>query len=141
MKIPTPLTPYLETIKLVLAVLVGCALLWGGQKVLSWREAAALSEQQGRTAGATVGISQDGAKADADRVATDTGVRQGRDQFNQTYDEANRHEPETAARSDRAVPVRVRDAFRERRLARQRLGCVGEQCEPGPEADAPAERP
>lgn len=141
MKVPTPLTPYIETIKLILAVALGCALLWGGQKVLSWREAAQQGEQRGRTMEATTGIAQDGAKADADRVATGTGVAQGRDQFNHDYDEGVRNEPETAARADRAVPQRVRDSFRERRRSRERLGCAGDECQPRPAEDAPAQRP
>jgi len=129
-----------ETVKLVLAVLLGCALLLGVQTVLDWKQAAQQNEQRGRTLEATSGITNDGQLADANRQATDAGVAQGRDQFNRQLEEGNRNEPETAARGNRSVPASRLRAFRERRLARERLGCVGEQCESRPADPAPTKR-
>lgn len=129
-----------ETVKLIIALLIGAAVLFGVQKVLDWREGAQVGEQRGRTATATSGIINDGTKADAQRDTVDTGIAQGRDKFNDNYQEAKRNEPETAARADRSVPVSVRNAYRARRLARERLGCIGSECVGRPEAEDATER-
>ena len=126
-----------ETIKLIIAVAVGALLLFAGNKVLEWKAGAEQNESRGRTMEATSGITADGAKADADRGKTDAGLSAGRDTFNNATEEDRRNEPETAARDDRGVPASRLRAFRERRLARERLGCAGEQCESRSEA-APA---
>lgn len=117
-----------ETIKLIVAVIIGCLLLYGAQKVLSWKEAAEQNETRGRTLQSTSGILGDGKKADEDRAQVDTGVTAGKQQFDNDYKEAKANEPATAARADRLVPKRVRDAYRTRRLARERSGCVGDDC-------------
>lgn len=129
-----------ETVKLILALIIGAAVLFGVQKVLDWREAAQQNEQRGRTITATSGIINDGSKADADRTTTDTGISQGRQEFHDNQQEAKRNEPETAARADRAVPASVRNNFRARRLARERSGCVGDECQARPPASASSER-
>lgn len=129
-----------DTVKLLIAVLIGAAVLFGVQTVLDWREGAQVGEQRGRTATATSGIINDGVKADAQRDAVDTGIAQGRDKFNDDYQEAKHNEPETAARADRAVPVSVRNAYRTRRLARERLGCIGSECVGRPKAEDATER-
>lgn len=121
MKIPTPLTPYMETIKLVLAVLLGCALLWAGQTVLEGHEAAAQNEQRGRTMESTSGTIKDGDNSAQARQDADAGVAQGRDNFNNTIDEDGKHEPETAVRDSGAVPGSRLRAFEQRRLERERL--------------------
>lgn len=118
-----------ETIKLLVAVGIGAAVLFAGQRVLDWKEGAEANEVAGRTMKATSGILNDGQKSSEDRNNVDTGVLAGRHNYNETYEEANRNEPETAARSDRAVPDSVRNAFRERRIARERLGCTGDDCQ------------
>ena len=140
MKVPTPLTPYIETIKLILAGLLGVGLLFAGQKVLDWKAAADQNEARGRTLESTSGITADGAKADEDRDKTDAGVAAGRDDFNNSTEEDRRNEPETAVRDTGNVPASRMRAFRERRLARERLGCAGEQCEPRSEGEAAPER-
>lgn len=88
----------------------------------------------------TSGMVTDGAKASEDRSAVDYSVGQGRGAFNQSYEGAKRDEPEVATRATRVVPSRVRNAFRERRLARERSGCAGAECERGSEADGSSER-
>lgn len=140
MKIPTPATPYIETAKLIGAVLLGCALLWGYNTVMDWREAAQVNEQRGAKIEATDGIITDGAKADADRNDDNNAVNTGRDTYNTAKEEAKRNEPETAVRADRTVPASVRNAFRARRLARERLDCVGNECEARPAAASAAQR-
>ena len=140
MAILDPLKPYRETIKLILAIAIGAGILFAGQKVLDWKQAASSNEQRGRTMEATSGITSDGAKADEDRAQADAGIASGRDNFNNATDEDRRNEPETAVRDDRAVPSSRLRAFRDRRLARERLGCTGEQCGPRSEGEASPQR-
>ena len=129
-----------ETIKLIIAVIIGAAVLFFGQKVISWKEAADQNEARGRTMEATSGISGDGARADEDRGKTDAGLSAGRDDFNNATEEDRNNEPETAVRDTGNVPASRLRAFRERRLARERLGCAGEQCEPRSEAKDASKR-
>ena len=112
---------------LLLVICVGAG-IFGITKVKSWYDASRVAEQQGRTLEATVGINADGVAADGKRAERDEGLARARGEFNQRYKEDERHEPAIADRSDRAVPQRVRDNFQSRRLARERLGCAGEQC-------------
>jgi len=127
-----------ETVKLIGAVLVGCAILYGAQTVFDWKEAAAENERRGRTMEATSGIIKDDGKNEAQRLVIDVGLLEARARFNQQLEEDNRNEPETAARGARPVPDSRLRAFRERRLARERLGCAGAECrERSSEAVAP----
>lgn len=121
MNIPNPVKPYIETIKLVLAVLLGCALLWAGQTVLEWRDASIQNEQRGRTMESTAGTIKDGDASTQARQDADQGVAQGRDNFNNTIDEDSKHEPETAVRDSGNVPASRLRAFEQRRLERERL--------------------
>lgn len=92
------------------------------------RNAAAQNELRGAvlkstTAGVQVGVDNEAAR-DADASAT-AGAREN---FVITLQEGRRNDPEIADRADRAVPDRVRDAYRARRLARERSGCPGGEC-------------
>lgn len=132
--------PTTDTLKLIGALLLGAALLFGYNTVIGWKEAAQQNVSRGNTMTATSGIVADGAKADAQRADVDTGIAQGRDNFNTNYQEAKRNEPETAARADRSVPDSVRNAYRARRLARERLGCIGSECVGRPEEEDATKR-
>jgi hypothetical protein len=113
---------------LTLAVIlsVGVSLFAGHYQEL--QRAAAQNEQRGGVIHATSqGIAR-GVDVDAFLSSNDVVIGTGRDAFNHTITEAKRHEPETAARADRTVPVSVRNAYRERRLARERRGCTGSEC-------------
>ena len=124
---------------IVLVVIVGFG-IFGISKVKQWHDASQAAEVQGRTLEATSGIIGDGTKADAERDATDTGLAKAREDFNRRYQEDKRNDPETAARAVRVVPQRVRDNFRARRLARERLGCAGSECQARSEEDESSER-
>lgn len=121
MKIPTLLTPYWETIKLLLAVVVGCLLLFAFQKVMDWREGAIQNEQRGRTMEAASGTIADGTASGQARRDADTGTAQARDEFENTTEEDRQREPETATRDSGRVPTSRLRAFEQRRLARERL--------------------
>lgn len=140
MSILSPLKPYTDTIKLIAAVLIGCLFLWAGQKIMSWRDAAQVNEQRGAKIEATTGIVNDSAKADENRATVDTDIATARDTFTRDTTEARRHEPATADRATRPVPDSLRRAYRARRLARQRSGCIGDECGEGPETEAPPKR-
>jgi hypothetical protein len=121
MKMPSALTPYTETIKLLLAVALGCLILFAGQKVLGWREAAQQNEQRGNTMQSASGTIADGTASDQARQEADTGVAQGRDTFETTTEEDRHREPQTATRDSGSVPASRLRAFEQRRLARERL--------------------
>lgn len=127
-------------IGLIVTLLIAIALTIGGQKVLSWREGALQNETKKETFKAASGIIEDGAKADEQRDTVDQAVGEGRGQFIYDYQGAMRNEPETAARADTVLRDGVRNAFRARRLARERSGCTGEQCEQGLADPKTAER-
>ena len=124
---------------ILLVILVGGG-IYGITTVKAWYVGYQLSKQQAQDIKATGGMIADGVQADEDRAERDTGLAQARQDFHDRYQEDERHEPAIADRSDRAVPQRVRDNFHARRLARQRLGCAGSECEPRSEDDAAAER-
>lgn len=127
-------------ISIVTAALVAAALVIGLQTVSSWKEGFDQNKVKTETLKATSGIIQDGSKADEERTTVDQSVGEARGQFQQDYQGAMRHEPETAARADAVLRDGVRNAFRARRLARERSGCSGEQCGERSQASTAAER-
>lgn len=127
-------------IGLIVTILITVGLIIGGQTVMSWKKGYEQNQINTGKLESTSGIISDGAKADEDRSDVDQTVDQARDQFNDNYRGAMQNEPETAARADRPVPDSVRDAFRQRRIARERSGCAGQQCGEGPSAQTPAKR-
>jgi len=108
-----------ETVKLALtiAIAVGIMLFIGWVGDLQKR--AAVGEQRGTKIETTAGTVADGVQADARRAERDTGTTQAATVFERTIVEVER-EPTARDRADTPVPDRVRDAFRERRLARER---------------------
>ena len=122
---------------LVVAVLL---VVFGLRTLKSWYDGSRQNVQKGQTMEATVGVTKDGTVADAAQGATDTTVVKGNYDFGNTYKEDERHDPIVATRSTGAVPQRVRDNFRARRIARERSGCVGGQCDPYAEAEDASER-
>ena len=113
---------------IVFGLLFGLAVL-GVKHVKNWYDLKGVAETATAIGQASSEMAEDGAKADEDRGNVDYAVGQGRDAFNHSYEGAKSNEPEVAARSNRPVPDSVRRAFRERRLARERSGCVTSQCE------------
>lgn len=128
----SPLSDIRVVVSLIVTVLLTVAMVIGGQQILAWKRGAEKAEAQTHTMEATSAIIGSGVKSDADRTTTDTRVVQGRAQYQSSYSEAEANEPVVANRASRPVPDRVRNAFRERRLARERSGCAGEQCGEGP---------
>lgn len=124
---------------IAIGVLIGLGVL-GIKHIKNWYDLKGQVQEQAQIGTTTSELVTDGAQASEDRSAVDYAVGQGRGAFNQSYEGAKRDEPEVATRATRVVPSRVRNAFRERRLARERSGCAGSKCERGSEADNSAER-
>lgn len=132
--------PYKDTLKLILALVIGAVVLFAFQTIKSWKDAADLSKQQTRTAEATSGILEDGQKSDKERQAENNGLSHGRESFNAAIQKASQSDKSVSDRASQPVPPSVLDAYRERRLTRDRFGCAGAGCGAEPEADAAAKR-
>lgn len=129
--------PSKDTLKLIGALLIGGVILFAYQKISSWKAAADLSVQQTRTAEATTGIIGDGAKSDKERQAESDGLSSGRESFNASIQKARQSDQSLLHRASQPVPPSVLDAYRQRRLTRDRFGCAGAGCGAQPEADTP----
>jgi hypothetical protein len=129
-----------ETMKLLIAVAIGGIVLWGGQKIISWRTAALQNETRGNVIADTSGNIADGIAAEQKSFKISEGLDLGRIKFQLELLEAKQNEPEVADRADRPVPRSVRNAYRARRLARERLGCAPSECPQGDAADVAPKR-
>lgn len=105
-----------------------------------WKEgqqARAIVEESKPINQAATDTINEGVIAQTAQKAYELGVNRARDEFKQQQAEDKRHEPETAARADRAVPRSVLNNFAKRRAARERLGCVSGECpDAGEQAEA-----
>lgn len=120
----------MKRIELVIGLALCLLLAVGISVITSWYLTAKKAE--GRAAvltSASAGVAA-GAKSDKQAQAITAGLAEGRAQFHDTKEKAKRHEPTTRDRADTAVPVSLLDAYRARRLARERLGCAGRECSP-----------
>lgn len=115
-------------VMLIVAIVIAVSLSLFGADYVATKRAAAVGVQRGGTLEAASLAIYDGTQAEADRTRITQGLDLGSITFRYQLDEAQRNEPETAERADRTVPVSVRNAYRDRRRARERLGCVGSEC-------------
>jgi len=123
---------------LICTVLLTLAVVFGAQHYNALKAKAALADSRGTTLTTATGMVNDGTAADAKKATVDTGVGQARSQFQQSTREAKQNEPTVASRADAPVPVSVRNAYRARRLARERLGhSEGERASPAESASPP----
>lgn len=102
--------------------------------------AASLAEVRKGTATNTSATVIDGQAADSAAQRVEFVLTDSRDTFNHNQSKAKANEPETAQRANRVVPVSVRNNFKQRRLARERLGCVPGECEASDAAGDATER-
>lgn len=124
---------------IALGLLIGLSVL-GAKHLKDWYDLRQTVETQGHIGKAASGIETDASKADANRAKADNEIKTGRNDFQNRYQRDIRDDAETATHSTHVVPKRVRDNFRERRLARERSGCTGTKCEPGSSENDPPER-
>ena len=117
-----------ETIKLLIAIAIGAAILYGIQYIGSLQQKAAVGEQRGAVIETTSGVLEDGRQSEQQRVRVEVDVTAAREQFQRDIEEARNNEPETRSNADVRNPDSVLRAARARRLARERsAGDQGER--------------
>lgn len=134
------MVPVKDTVQLIIALLIGAVILFAGQRIMSWKQGYELSQQQTETAKATSGILKDSQQSAKEQEKQSSAIDTGREAFNNKTEEDRRNDPTVAERANRPVPDSLRRAYRERRLARDRLGCAGAGCGEEPSPDAAPER-
>lgn len=125
-------------IGLIVAVVLAVVLSIFAGHYMKLRDTAAQGVIDERKLETTSSVIADSDEAATERQRVDTGVTEARGTFQNQVAEAKRNEPDTASRATRPVPASVRNAYRERRLARERLGRseVGDESRAGSQ-DAP----
>lgn len=125
---------------LIVALVLGVGMTTAYNHYMNLRDKAQLADSRGTVLETASGTMADGAVADQSAAAVETAVAGAADAFANAINEAKRNEPETADRADRRVPDSVRAAYRARRLARERSGCVQGECGSPGDDDATSER-
>jgi hypothetical protein len=123
-------------IGLIFAIVVSVLMSVGTDHYLSLRAAKQSNEDKALVIGATDAGIQVGVDNDREREYVDYAIGEARRQFQASLQEGRKNDQATADRADRVVPGSVRDAFKARRLARERSGDPGSEREardtPGP---------
>lgn len=137
--------PSKDTLRLFGALLIGAAVFYGYQTVISWKEGYDKSQQQTRTAEATTGIMEDGDTSSTARNQAEQSGAINRQNFDDVVEEDARNEPETASRDSGTVPASRLRAFEQRRVERERIACdrlrrSGLQCQTGSGSEDITER-
>lgn len=110
------------------ALLLGVGVAMFGAHYRELQHSAQQNENRGQVlTNASAGV-QEGTDIDEFKAGYNAALAANRSAFQQAKQEAIRNEPETATRAVRNVPDSVRNAYRERRRARERLGCAGGEC-------------
>lgn len=119
-------------VRVAFYVLIAVAVLLGFFLWLNARDnklATRDSAEQGvRTDRAATGIAQDAGVVQGVIDRGETGVNSARSEYQRGYEDAKRNDPTVAPWGAQPVPQRLRDLARQRRLARERLGCAGDGC-------------
>jgi uncharacterized membrane protein YraQ (UPF0718 family) len=127
-------------IGLVVAILLSVAVSYFWQDYRSAKQAELQNVSRGRVLENTSATIDDGAIAEAVAEEVDRVLSSSRTEFTDNQTKAKANEPETAHRATRTVPVSVRNNFKQRRLARERFGCVPGECEASDQAGNAPER-
>lgn len=112
---------------LVVGLLIFLGWLWL-QSRDERQQTQASAEQGVRTGVAVTGITQDASDAADETQRVEITVTDARSAYQRGYQDAKREDPSIADWAAQPVPQRLRDLARERRLARERLGCSGDGC-------------
>jgi len=121
--------PTADVIKIVLAIILLIVVFLGVRKILSWREDAEAGEVKARVIDATSSIIKREEVKQEERKEVDIVIAKARTNFQRRIEEDKVNEPAIAERAERLVPDSRLRAFRERRLERERLGCIEAECE------------
>lgn len=122
------MTPTKFYIGLGVALLLGVGIALFGADYRRLQRASAQNEHRGQVLTNASAGAAESIDIDEFQAGYNAALAANRDAFQKAKTEAKRNEPETAARAVRPVPDSVRGAYRERRLARERLGCAGREC-------------
>ena len=114
------MTGLTETVKLIIALIIGALLLSGITYLGVLRQRAELGKKAQGTLVTTEGMQQDGAKAQEVVHRFEVDITTAAQEFEQRQSDGEQQDENVAARANNAVPVSVRDNFRQRRLARDR---------------------
>lgn len=125
---------------LLFAIALSVGATWFVGDYMSVRKASAVGQQRGQVLETTSGVIVDGQQAQGESDMVQQGIAQAATQFQTNQQEAQANEPQTRIRAATVVPDSVRNNYRERRRARERLGCLPGQCAEGDAAGAAAER-
>jgi hypothetical protein len=107
-------------VAVVVALVLGVLISLGANHYMTLRSKAAQSELQGDKIEATDGIIKDGEAVDRAQQRVEIAITDGRARYTEGYEREKANDPEFARRASAPVDQRVRDAARERRLARER---------------------
>lgn len=129
-----------KAVELVVAGVIAGGIVLAYNHYQAIKAEAQAGRQHKTVLGTASGVVTDGAAADRSSAAVDQAVAGAADAFANAIEEAKRNEPETARRADGLVPDSVRNAYRERRLARERSGCVSGECPPSRDEDETPKR-
>lgn len=117
---------------LIVALVIGVGVTILGGTVNKWRNGYIQNQERGQTLKTTSGIIGDNDASAKEGATTDSGVAAARDAYERGYEDAQRHNPDIAARDERPIPVELRNLAHQRRIQRERSGrpLVGGQAEP-----------
>lgn len=123
----TPIQVRVAFYALAAGLVLALFFLWlnDRDKKLALRDSA---EQGVRTDRAASGIAQDAGVAQSEVSQNEQSANNARSAYYRGYEDAKRNDPDVVPWGSRPVPQRLRDLARERRLARERSGCVGDGC-------------
>lgn len=116
-------------VALIATVVVAVLLSFGVNHYVGLRNAAAQNESRGQVIATTSEQNKDNDTVAEQAREENTHVATAREEFKVTIQEAKRNEPATATRATNAVPDSVRNAYRQRRLARERSGSDSQRSE------------
>lgn len=107
-------------IALIVAVVIAVAISFGTNEFRHWWSNRQTQQSQQRVDAGTNAIIQEGNNAQQDRQVAEGGVSNARSAYNQQLEQAAQNDPAIRDRNTRAVPDKLRDLARERRIARER---------------------
>lgn len=88
----------------------------------------AVAQQGQRSDKAVSGMVEDLTTLDDEQAVDTARLGEARQEFKQKYTEVLKNDPIARTWADAPIPDRLREQARQRRLARERLGCVGDGC-------------
>ena len=124
------------TVKIIGYIVVGILVTLAALQINSWREKSLKLDQLQRAGARTAAIISDAKTTANDRRRAESHVRNIQESYDASLQQAIIDDPEVAARGAQRVPPRLLELARERRIARERLGCATSDCGRGTSPEA-----